>query len=119
MRAVKITDAKLGSINYGAESLEYWLKKMKPGDSKRASVLQRDHSKLMARFQRIPNATTEQYKYVAQRMERIGMQIKVKAGRNTGSASVAIANAESANTSTPVTSVLRPKQTQASEPVEC
>lgn len=78
-KSVKITDAKLGSINYGVESLEYWLKKMHPGDTRRAAALERDHRKLAVRFQRIPITATDQYKFVARRIDSIGAKIKAKA----------------------------------------
>ena len=79
VKPIKITGPKLGPINYGAQSLEYWLKKMKPGDARRVAALERDHRKLMTRFQRLPKSPTAEYQFVAQRIKLIGQQIKAKA----------------------------------------
>lgn len=65
---IEITDSKLSSINYGIESLEHWIGKLQPGDSRRASTLLRDHEKIVTRFSRIPARTDDQYIFVTNRL---------------------------------------------------
>lgn len=77
---VKITDAKLHSVNYGIESLQHWISKAKPGDKRRAEGLTRDHEKLSARFSRIPASDTDQYKYVADRLKQLRSAIRKLTG---------------------------------------
>ena len=77
---IKITDAKLHSVNYGIDSLEHWVRKAKPGDKRRADGLARDHEKLVTRFSRIPASDTDQYKYVADRLKQLRPSINQLAG---------------------------------------
>ena len=76
--AIKITNAKLASINYGIDSLEYWVMKMKPGDSSRAAGLMRDYEKLVVRFNRIPKEDSQQYAYLVGRFDQVKKAIKQK-----------------------------------------
>ncbi|MEM9368966.1 MAG: hypothetical protein AAGD07_23495, partial [Planctomycetota bacterium] len=90
---VKVTDAKLHSIDYGIESLMHWVQKARPGDASRASSLMRDHGKLVVRFNRIPRNDGEQYKYVESRLSKTLRAINAL----TGDAKKPPANASSSS----------------------
>ncbi len=78
---VKITNPKLASINMGLDSSDYWLEKMKEGDSRRGSALLSDLEKLATRFNRVPKSDGEQYKYIVNRFASLSMAIKEKSGQ--------------------------------------
>lgn len=75
---IKITNAKLNSINMGLDSAQYWVEKMKAGDSRRATRLTNDLEKLATRFNRIPKSDDEQYKYVQGRFAALASAIGEK-----------------------------------------
>ena len=85
--AVKITDTKLFSIDYGIRSLEHWIEKLQPGDDQRRTSLLRDHDKLMIRFGRIPTSSDLQYQDVAKRLKQVRQ--KIGAVKGSGSAEAA------------------------------
>ena len=68
---IKITDSRLHSINYGVDSLQHWVNKVRKGDAARAASLTRDLEKLEIRFSRIPVTDSEQYEYVSKRMAEL------------------------------------------------
>ncbi len=75
----KITDPKLHSINYALDSLEHWITKAADGDQQRASALMRDHQKIVVRFDRLPSAESDQYRYVQKRIKTLEQRIQNKA----------------------------------------
>ena len=77
--APKITDAKLGAIRYGGESVAYWIGKMKPGDQSRAATLQRDLNRLRQRLQSSTGVDQQQAKALADYLNAIDKAIAEKA----------------------------------------
>ncbi|MEL6110279.1 MAG: hypothetical protein AAFU85_30085, partial [Planctomycetota bacterium] len=74
--AVKITDSKLSSINYGIESLEHWIAKLADKEDPRRQQLLRDHDRLRARFNRLPSSKDSQYLHIAKRLRETRQQIE-------------------------------------------
>jgi len=97
-KKVKMTDSKLSAINYGIESLEYWVSKMTAGDTRRGDALLRDHAKLVTRFGRIKTSTDEQYIYVSNSLKKLKQAIEKKSGKPTTTATT---KTSSATTKTP------------------
>ena len=80
VKAPTITDAKLGSMRYGGESILYWVEKMKPGDQTTANRLKTDLGKLRSRMQRIKDADAAQLKLLNEYFTAIEKSILAKAG---------------------------------------
>ena len=77
---MKVTDSKLYPIDYGADSIQYWINKAPQGDAKRAASLLRDLGKLQARFDRVTPSESVQYNYVRNRLAELRADIERKSG---------------------------------------
>ncbi|MEM9645650.1 MAG: hypothetical protein AAF989_11720 [Planctomycetota bacterium] len=95
---VRITDAKLHSLDYGIQSLMHWIQKARPGDRSRADALLRDHGKLVTRFGRIARSDSDQHQYVATRLKQARLAIEALSDTARESSSLPTTNADSGKT---------------------
>ena len=78
IQAPKITDARLGSMRYGGESVVYWVDRMKQGDQKRGSQLIADLNNLRTRMLRMKAVDAEQVKLLNRYFTQIEQAIQRK-----------------------------------------
>ena len=75
---VKITDGKLSTVNYSLESVEYWLKKMQPGDKAMAAKIDRDLLKTIERFRKVKDVHQTQRDAIAKRIQKAAATLQTK-----------------------------------------